>query len=200
MHGLRFATKFAVLLICLIAVTLYGISQERDKYETIQATAFGTSTQLGQNVPITVIIYRFSTPADLGVLVKAFQQGQNQGLVNALQKSKAVGRIQIPGDVGFDLSYISKIPTPNGRKIRFVASRKIAFGEVLADSRSQSFDLTAGELDMNDQKQNKSTGALFPATQLIINPQGELQFYLYKNPWRLGEIRDSNPISSATAP
>jgi hypothetical protein len=200
MHGLWIARKIAVLLVWLVGFTLHGASQEKEKYETIQATAYGTSTQLGQIVPITVIIYRFSMPADLGVLVKAFREGQNQGLVNALQKTRAVGRIQIPGEVGFDLSYISKIPTPNGRKIRFVASRKIAFGEALANSRSENFNLTAGELDMNDQNQGKSTGTIFPATQLIINPQGELQFYLYRNPWRLGEIRDSNPISSAATP
>ena len=76
----------------------------RDKYETIDATAYGTSTQLGRNVGVTVIIYEFSTPEDRQILVEAFQKGQNQGLVNALEKMKAVGRIQIPGTLGYDLS------------------------------------------------------------------------------------------------
>ena len=174
-----------------------GTSQEKEKYETIQATAYGTSTQLGQTVPITVIVYRFSTPADLGILVDAFKQGQNQGLVNALQKMKPVGRIQIPGSVGFDLSFISKMPTPTGRKIRFIANRKIEIGESWHNSPSQSFDLTTVELDMNDQNQSKSTGTLFPATQLIINPEGQIQFYLYRNPWRLAFIREPNPPPAA---
>jgi hypothetical protein len=195
MHALRVATKFAFFLFCLIEFSLVGISQ--DKYGTIQATAYGTSTQLGQTVPITVIIYRFSTPADLGILVNAFRQGQNQGLVNALQKMKPVGRIQIPGTVGFDLSFISKVPTPTGRKIRFIANRKIEFGESSQNSPSQSFDLTSGELDMNDQNQSKSTGTLFPATQLVINPEGQIQFYLYRNPWRLAFIREPNPPPAA---
>ena len=195
MHALRVATQFAIMLFGLIAFSLQGISQ--DKYETIQATAYGTSTQLGQTVPITVIIYRFSTPADLGILVNAFKQGQNQGLVNALQKLKPVGRIQIPGTVGFDLSFISKVPTPTGRKIRFIANRKIEFGESSQNSPSQSFDLTSGELDMNDQTQSKSTGTLFPATQLIINLEGQIQFYLYRNPWRLAFIREPNPPPAA---
>jgi hypothetical protein len=76
----------------------------RDKNETIDATAYGTSTQLGRNVGVTVIIYEWSTADDRQILVDAFQQGQNQGLVNALQKMKAVGRIQIPGTLGYDLS------------------------------------------------------------------------------------------------
>ena len=35
----------------------------RDKYETIEAQAFGTGTQLGQNIGVTLNIYEFSTPA-----------------------------------------------------------------------------------------------------------------------------------------
>jgi hypothetical protein len=46
---------------------------------------------------VTVIIYEFSTPEDRQILVEEFQKGQNPGLVHALEKVKAVGRIQIPG-------------------------------------------------------------------------------------------------------
>ena len=65
----------------------------RDKNEIIDATAFGTSTQMGRIVNITLIIYDFSTSADRDVLLEAFQKGQNPGLVAALEKMKAVGRI-----------------------------------------------------------------------------------------------------------
>ena len=53
--------------------------------------------QLGANIGVTVIIYEFSTPEDRQILVEEFQKGQNPGLVHALEKVKAVGRIQIPG-------------------------------------------------------------------------------------------------------
>jgi hypothetical protein len=33
-------------------------------------------------------------------------------------------------------------------------------------------------------------GVLYPATQLIINKQGQLQFELKKNPWKLVNIID----------
>jgi len=92
-------SKFAVLLV--IATACLSVSA-REKYETIDATAYGTSTQLGRNVGVTLIIYEWSTPEDRQVLLDAFQKGQNQGLVNALQKMKAVGRIQIPGTLGYD--------------------------------------------------------------------------------------------------
>ena len=181
--------SFAILVAALtIAVTLPGFA--RDKYETIDAQAYGTSTQLGRNVGITVIIYEFSTAEDRQVLVDAFQKGQNQGLVNALTKMKAVGRIQIPGTLGYDLAFIRMIPTATGRQIRFVTNRKISFGEAYTDSQTQSYNLTAGQININDQDKSKSDGVLYPAAQLIINSEGQLQFDLNQNAWRLSNIID----------
>jgi len=183
------ALKIVVASLVVMAMTCVpGFT--RDKYETIDATAYGTSTQLGRNVGVTVIIYEFSTPEDRDILVQAFQKGQNQGLVNALQKMKAVGRIQIPGTLGYDLSFIRLIETPTGRTIRFVTNRKITFGEAYANTQSQSFDLTAGEFQLNDQDKSKSSGVLYPACQFTINKDGELQIELNQNAWRLANIID----------
>jgi hypothetical protein len=96
---------------------------QRGSTETIDATAFGTSTQLGRNFGIKIIIYEFSSPEDRDVLIQAFQKGQNDGLRNAFEKMTSVGRITIPGTVGYDLSYIREIITATGRTIRFVTNR-----------------------------------------------------------------------------
>jgi hypothetical protein len=182
-------SKVAIVLLVVMALTCVpGFA--RDKYETIDATAYGTSTQLGRNVGVTVIIYEFSTPETRQALVEAFQKGQNQGLVNALEKMPAVGRIQIPGTLGYDLSFIRMIPSPTGRTIRFVTNRKITFGEAYADTQSQSFNLTAGEIQINDQDKSKSGGVLYPACQFTINKDGELQIELNQNAWRLSNIID----------
>jgi len=179
------------LLIVASAVTLLAVpGLARDKNETIDATAWGTSTQLGRNIGVTLIIYQFSTPDDKAILVEAFQKGSNKGLVNALQRMKAVGHVSITGTLGYDCSYIAMFPTPTGRKIRFVTNRPIRFGEAYADSQSQSFDLTAGEIDLNDQDKSKSAGVLYPAAQLGIDDQGQLSMNLLQNPWRLGDIID----------
>jgi hypothetical protein len=189
---MRIASKvwnFALAALLLVAmVSLPGFA--RDKNETIDATAYGTSTQLGRNIGVTLIIYEFSTPEDRQILVDAFQKGQNKGLVNALEKMKAVGRIQIPGTLGYDVSFIRMIPTSTGRTIKFVTNRKITFGEAYTDSQSQSFDLTAGQIDINDQDKSKSSGVLYPAAQLLINKDGELQLDLNQNPWRLNNVID----------
>ncbi|WP_035358283.1 hypothetical protein [Edaphobacter aggregans] len=162
----------------------------RDKYETIEAQAFGTGTQMGQNIGITLNIYEFSTPADRTLLVQAFEKGQNQGLVTALGKMKAVGHIEITGTLGFDCAYIKMTPTPTGRKIVFVTNRLITFGEAWTDSQSESFNLTAGQFEINEQDKSKSTGMLYPLAQLILNKEGELQLELNQNPWRLSGVID----------
>src|SRR5277367_1305007 len=124
---MNFATRMSLLIGLLMIAGVPGFGQRGN--ETIDATAFGTSTQLGKNFGVKIIIYEFSSPEDRDILIQAFQKGQNDGLVNALEKMESVGRITIPGMLGFDLSYIREILTPTGRTIRFVTNRKIAFGE-----------------------------------------------------------------------
>ena len=171
-----------------IFVMSAGAGFARDTTETIDAQAYGTSTQLGKNFTVRLIIYEYSTPDDRKILIQSFQKGQNNGLANALEKMKAVGRITMPNTLGFDVSYIHEIKTPTGRSIRFVTNRRIAFGEAYWNTQSQSFNLTAGEIRINDQDKNKSDGVLYPATQLTINKDGDPQWDLRMNPWKLNNI------------
>ena len=115
----------AVLLGLLVMSSLPGLA--RDKYETIEATAFGTGTQMGANIGVTLNIYEYSTPADRQILIQAYEKDR-PGLVNALQKMKAVGHVEITGTLGNDCSYIKMIPTPTGRKIIFVTNRRSDLG------------------------------------------------------------------------
>jgi hypothetical protein len=188
MHAKSFVSKVLMFTSVLLLMAIPGFS--RDKYETIDATAWGTSTQLGRNVGVTLIIYEWSTAEDRQILLDAFKQGGNKGLVNALEKMKAVGHMNITGTLGTDVSFIRLIQTPTGRKIRFITNRQIRFGEAYADSPTQAFDLSGGEIDMNDQDKSKSAGVLYPAAQLTINDQGELTINLNQNAWRLGNIID----------
>jgi hypothetical protein len=161
-----------------------------DRPETIEATAMGTNTQMGQSYEFRLVINEYSTMEDRQILVQAFEKGQNQGLVNALTKMRAVGHLSLTGTIGYDCSFIRLIPTPTGRKIRFVTNRLLRFGEVWTDSQSQAFNLTGGEIDINDQDKNKSTGVLYPAAQLVIDKQGQLQIDLNQNAWKLVVVLD----------
>lgn len=194
----RFGYRGLLLVTLLLIAITPAPSQGNGKSATIDATAMGTSTQMGSTVSIKVIINRFSTEEDRQVLIAAFKQGQSQGLVNALSKMDPVGRIAITGTLGYDLAYIRLIRTPTGRKIRFATNRLIRFGEAYNNTQSMNFDLTAGEFDLNDADKNKSSGVLYPASQLIINKKGELQFELRRNPWKLVNIIDWNKAGVET--
>jgi hypothetical protein len=190
-HVIRSVPRFIVGGLLLIGLITLGSNPVfAQKAETIEAQAMGTGTQLGQNIGITLIIQDYSTMAERQTLVDAFQKGQNQGLVNALRKMRAVGRISITGTLGYDVSYIRLITTPTGRRIRFITNRQISFAEAWTDSPSQAFDLSGGEIDINDQDKNKSTGVLFPAAQLVIDKQGQLQIDLTQNSWKLVDVLD----------
>jgi hypothetical protein len=180
----------ALLFGALVMGSAFALSADRVKSETIGASAMGTGTQLGQVISITVTIYEFSSPEDRQILVEAFNKGQNQGLVNALTKMKAVGHIAITGTLGYDLSFIRLVTTPTGRSIRFVTNRQITFGEAFFDTQSQAFNLTAGELNIDSQDKKKSTGLLYPAAQLAIDKEGQLQFQLTQNAWKLVDLID----------
>jgi hypothetical protein len=176
--------------VTLALLTIGAVPSYCQKNETIEASAMATGTQLGQMREMRLVIYDYSSPDERQILVDAFNKGQNQGLVNALSKMRAVGRISLPGTLGYDVSYIRVIPTSTGRKIRFITNRQITFGEAWTDSRSQNYDLTGGELDLNDSDKSKSTGALYPAAKLVIDQAGQLQIDLNQNSWKLSNILD----------
>jgi hypothetical protein len=180
-----------LLLIGLLSVaSALAFSQDKPKPETIDATARGTEAQMGKEFPVTLTIYEYSSPADSQTLTQAFQSGKDQGLFNALSRMKAVGHIAVTGTLGYDVSYIQETRTPNGRKIRFVTNRLLKFGEVERDSRSTSYNLTAGEFDINDEDKSKSTGRFYPEAELAIDKQGELQYDLVGFPWQFVDIID----------
>lgn len=179
-----FKWAFVVLivsgLLILAAFPAFSDKEKKVKNETIEATAMGTGSQMGQIISVSVEIYEYSTPEDKQVLVDAFSKGQNQGLVNALTKMHAVGHISVTGTLGYDLAYIGMTPTPTGRKLRFVTNRQLRFGEVFTDSQSTAFNLTAGEFEVDDTNKKKSTGVLYPECQLVIDKEGQLKIELPK--------------------
>jgi hypothetical protein len=44
------------------------------------------------------------------------------------------------------------------------------------------------KFNLDDKDKSKSGGTLFPAMQLIVNKEGELQWELNQNAWRLANI------------
>src|SRR6516162_2601542 len=112
------------LLLAGFSTTL--CAQER---MTIQATARGTSTQMGKMFNVNILIQQLSTPEDQKTLIDSFNRSGQDGLVKALENMKPKGRIRFAsGGVGNDIKHIIELPSENGRRFRLVTDRTLAFG------------------------------------------------------------------------
>ena len=189
---LYFTTFTAATLVALLLTGSGGAAQNSlrlKKSMYIQATAMGQSTQLGRSFSVTAIIEEFSPAEDQQLLMEAFNQKGNEGLVNALSKMHSKGRLAITGTLGGDLAYIRQFPMPDGGvKIRMVTNRLLRFGEVWADSRSADYNLSGMEVILSKDKKHNS-GVLFPAAQLDMNKENKLEIELYQNLWKLVNIQ-----------
>ena len=164
-------------------------STKLDRPIYIQATAMGQSTQMGQIFNVTAIINEYSSPEDQKILLEAFQAKGNEGLVNALSKMSSKGRLAIDGTLGGDLAYIRRFPQPDGSVvIRAITNRLLRFGEVWADTRSSDYQLSGLEVVLSKDKK-KSVGTLFPAAELKLNKEGQMEIETFQNPWRLANIQ-----------
>jgi hypothetical protein len=194
MLNLKNKLTIAVLGISCVLVLLGTTTSAQDgtklaKSIYIQAQAMGEAQQLGQNFGVTLIIEEYSTADDQKALMEAFNQKQNEGLVNALSKMKSKGRIAITGTLGYDVTYIRQFPMPDGgTKIRLVTNRPIRFGEAWSDSRSMDYNLSGMEVIFSADKK-KNSGTLLPACQFKIDKENQLQIELLQNPWKLVNIR-----------
>jgi len=194
-------TKPRITCLTIIAVLLAGsilfsdnnpgAAQETKlgKRITIQAQAMGTSTQLGQTFNVTAIVNELSSPEDQKVLMEAFKTKGNEGLVNALSKMPAKGRLAITGTLGGDLAYIRRFNQPDGSLvIRMVTNRLLRFGEVWSDSRSSDYQLSGLQINVSKDRKKKE-GVLIPAAQLKLNKEGQLEIEAFQNPWKLLNIQ-----------
>jgi hypothetical protein len=182
----------ALAIACVAVMVSFDSAAQEDKpmREVYQAQAMGQSTQTGKTFNVTVNIERHSTPEERQALVDAFQQAGSEGLFNALEKMNSKGRIAISGTLGYDISFVRKIPTGDGFKIRVLTNRPIRFGEAWVSGRSTDYNLSALELNISDDK-NKSTGVLLPACKFKVDKKtNELEIENYQNPWKLSNIMD----------
>jgi hypothetical protein len=174
----------------LVLLSVQAGAQETQVREVYQAQAMGQGTQMGRNFNVTINIERYSSPEDRQILIDAFNQAGSQGLFNALEKMHSYGRIAMTGTLGYDVSFVRKIPTDDGFKIRLLTNRPIRFGEAWVNGRSMNYNLSYIELNINNDK-SKSTGVLMPAALFKIDKKtGELTVENFQNPWKLQNIMD----------
>jgi len=173
----------------LFLMSSTSVAQKLPKQIYIQAQAMGEQQQMGQNFGITLIIEELSTPDDQKALLAAFNEKQNEGLVNALNKMHSKGRMSITGTLGYEVAYIRQWKEPDGStKYRLVTNRPIRFGEAWSDSRSMDYSISGVEIIISPDKK-KNTGTLMPLVKLKMNKENQLELETYQNPWKLVDVR-----------
>ena len=173
------------------AMMLASIGGYAQKQETIQATAFGTTTMAGRSFGLTIRIESYSTPDEQKALIDAFTSGGHDAMVKVLSKMESKGRVAVTGSVGYQIAYIRNIPTANGRTIRLMTDRPINFGESMGYNRSTEYDLTLIEIHLNNKK-DKSTGNLVIGGRFNVDKKTQqIEFESYHSmPWRLVGIME----------
>jgi len=74
----------AITVFLLFVLAGIGTTVQAQERMTIQATAMGTSTQMGRIYDVNIHIEQLSTPDDRKVLIDAFTRSGQDELVDAL--------------------------------------------------------------------------------------------------------------------
>ena len=181
----------AVLWLCVVFAGA-GTGAHAQARMTIQATAMGTSTQMGKIFNVNIYIEQLSTAEDRKALVDAFKRSGQDGLVRVLEDMKSKGRVRFSsGGVGNDVKYIMELPSENGRRFRLVTDRILAFGELYSGTRSRDYSVGAIELILTPD--GKGSGTVLPACKLTVDKRKQqVEIETYQNPWKLTNIMVSN--------
>ncbi len=186
----RFLSNVLVVLSFLLFAVIATVVQAQDQEPMmIQATAMGTSTQMGKMVNVNIHINEYSTQDDRKALIDAFQRSGQDGLIDALEHMKGKGRFSTPYGVGNEVKYIIELPPENGRRhIRLVTDRRISFGEAFANTRSEEYSLGAVDLFLTPDGKG-SEGTALPACKLTVDKKTQqIEVETYQNPWKLTNL------------
>ena len=180
-----------IVLGCLVLTGTGAVAPAKGPM-TIQATAMGTSTQMGKIANINIHIEGYSTQQDRKALIDAFNQRGQDGLVSVLEDMKPKGRVRFAsGGVGNDVKYIIELPSKSGRRLRLVTDRWLQWGELYNSTRST--DYSVGAIELNLTPDGKGSGTLLPACKIRMNKKKkEIEIETYQNPWNLTNLMISN--------
>ena len=151
------------LVLCVLGVTVLAMA---DSTPILKLKAFAASLERGKTGLISIDIYRWSTDEEREALLTTLQEFGQDKLLDTLQKVRPpVGRISMPGRLGWDLYYARNHPNPDGsRRIVVATNRAVAFGEAATNTRSMQYQFTLAEVHLDAE--GKGEGKLVTAARL----------------------------------
>lgn len=158
-------TSLRLLLVALFVCATFQLSLAQVSYQRVNGTVVGISGRYaGRSLPFSLIISRYTSPAEVTELNEARQRGEDE-LLSALSKMTA-GRIQIGNSVGVPANAIIAVPWEGGTKLTVIYQRNINFFELRYGSRSADYRFGYAEL-LLDQN-GKGQGTLIPAARVKL--------------------------------
>ena len=157
-----------VLLLAVLLSPSVGAQQEpKTSVESYTAVASNISEIAPAGItPIDIEIRRFTDAGENERLMTAFDEKGQQGLIDALQKTPAVGYIRAPGQLAYEFHYARVISEKDGvRRILMLTDRPMSFGEAVNRGRSTEYPFTM--VDLRIDSGGRGEGKLFLVTKLI---------------------------------
>src|SRR5262245_28078840 len=168
----------------------------------IRMTAFAVNMSnnlTGANAVLEITVSQWSAASERQTLIDTMLSKGQDALLSALQKTKAKGRMRIPGwqgpdphnaRLGWDLHYAWATPLDEGgTRIVLATDRYIGFWEARNQPRTIDYPFTLMQIHLN--KDGEGQGKLAVATKIMFDKkknQVELENYS-SEPVRLNEVK-----------
>jgi len=176
-----------LIAVVFVYASLSVLAQDKPSPETYAITVFGTSgVTAGKSVTGTVIVEDYSTDAEVSELAGVLKAKGQDGLLSAMGKIKAKGRIALTGTVGNHVEVIRQPPTEKGRRIVLVSDRQMSLPELWNSGRSTDYKFSIVILDLDAN--GKGGGTVYYAVKLKFNKSGQLELEHYgQSPGRIAQ-------------
>ena len=129
----------------------------------------GTSAPSGAT-SVDFVVDRLSSDSERSELLAALRSGGRDKLYWTLDKMEPVGRIQIPGRLGYDLHYAREVTTEDGQRVLILATnRPLSIVETARQTRSREYDISVIELVLDER--GNGSGTALPAVRVDFDPE-----------------------------
>lgn len=178
----RVATR--ATFVFLIAVLGLGVipfatgparAQELDEPLRFDAQAVNLSNIQGRGTPtarLSIVINRWSTNEERNALLAALKEGGRRSLPDALVSQDRVGTIREIRSRAEFLRYSRKFDLPDGgQRIILAADRPMGFIEMTRGLRTQDYNVSLVQLDLNAEGEGE--GTIFLGAQIAWNEENQ---------------------------
>lgn len=182
-----------VVVLGSLAVLYLTASVRSQPSLPVRLTAFAVNmSNVGRpgGVVVDIRIQRWSTDAERQGLVTTFFEKGPEKLLDALQDATPVGRVAMPGTLGWDLRYASYQAQPEGgSRIVILTDRPVRFWEARNQPRTIDYPFTLIELQLKPDGTGEGKASV--ATKITCNKRTqtvELENYA-SEPLRLYNVK-----------